>query len=179
MNGNSRAHQQSPSSGTQKSSFFRKNLSIGIRRLNSHCTITMSTHDRWLQVTRYQPSRRRPAGSVTSQRIRPPASRPATLVPIHCSAIHDAASRHARTRGGHGTNSRTTAAARRKGDQNSVFRTNATNESAPTIGAGIQPPIRMPRAKPTGGYSSRCTEDGENAGTHTATYSAPPGAGVL
>ena len=28
-------------------------------------------------------------------------------------------------------------------------------------------------------YSSRCTVDGENAGTHTAMYSAPSGSGVL
>jgi hypothetical protein len=28
-------------------------------------------------------------------------------------------------------------------------------------------------------YSSRCTFEGENAGTHTAMYSAPSGSGVL
>ena len=33
-------------------------------------------------------------------------------------------------------------------------------------------------ALPRLGHSSRCTVSGENAGRHTATYSAPPGSGV-
>src|SRR5690554_138646 len=54
MNGKSSAHQATPSSGTQISSFFRKNFSRGILLFNTYWIAGMSVQLWWLQVTKYQ-----------------------------------------------------------------------------------------------------------------------------
>ena len=53
MKGNSSAHQARPMIGTQINSFFRKNLSSGIRRFSTCCSTRISTQLWWLHTTRY------------------------------------------------------------------------------------------------------------------------------
>ena len=67
MKGKSKAHHTSPITGTQISCCLRKNLRKGMRRLKIRCSTKMSTQERWLQFTRYQPPGRRPSRPCTSQ----------------------------------------------------------------------------------------------------------------
>jgi hypothetical protein len=70
MNGKSSAHQARPITGTQISSCLRKNFSSGMWRFITCCSTKMSTHDWWLQLTRYQPRYGSLATPSTSHSVR-------------------------------------------------------------------------------------------------------------
>jgi len=52
------------------SSFLRKKVRNGMRRLKTFWSTRMSDQERWFEITRYDSVVRRSSGSVTSQRMR-------------------------------------------------------------------------------------------------------------
>jgi len=88
MNGKSSAHQASPKNGTQISSFFRKNFSMGIFRFKMVCNAKISTQDWWLERTRYHSFFSNFSSPLISQSILQNSFELKELIPIQRVAMN-------------------------------------------------------------------------------------------
>src|SRR5512139_1976406 len=123
MNGKSSAHHARPRNGTQISCCFRKNFRNGIRPMKTSCSTRMSTHERWLETTRYQSRRLRPSSPSACSRRTPIARKinPLQRIQASASAVMPrlTQARHCRT----GTISFATATIMSSGTQKTTFAT--------------------------------------------------------
>ena len=136
MNGNSSAHQASPIAGTQINWCLRKNLSRGMRRFSRCCSTKMSTHDWWLQLTRYQLRGVSPSTPCTSHTVRWVRAIQALLPEIQASAMRSKTGSIKSRTFLSGIVSFTTETSSRMGTQNRAFNTISSVATTPTRTGG-------------------------------------------